>query len=277
MSRLRTAIGRTVVILIVVVIVLAAFSVYEYTRLLGRNTRTAVTPTEANSQLMLGHGIIQLSSGGTLQNFTYVQWNSSMPNALTISDVRFTLWTNTTVTYSGGSCYGPSNGYGGYIITFADGSTETMTTCTVGPNPRTTTRLTAHINPQAGLFIVPSTGAVYFLVSVEPTVTSSTVTVGTTSVQVGTTTTPASATTQQGAVETVTRIATSTMTFPSGTTTVTECSRTGVVTVTTIETTGAQTTVTITVTTTATNYGSTTTVTTCAATTTTTTVTQGGG
>jgi len=101
--------------------------------------------------------------GGT--TFTYTQWNSSTPDSFTISGVKFSLWTNTSVTFSGGSCYG-AGGYGGYVITFPGGSTETMTTCTIGINPPSTViRLSSHVDPQAGLLIYPSTGAVYFLVS----------------------------------------------------------------------------------------------------------------
>ena len=97
--------------------------------------------------------------------FLYTMWTQSTPNSFTLDAVEFTLWTNTTITFSGGSCFGPSNGYAGYVINFSDGSSQTLTTCTVGVNPPLSVVLTSHTNPQAGILIVPSTGQVYFLVS----------------------------------------------------------------------------------------------------------------
>jgi hypothetical protein len=97
--------------------------------------------------------------------FLYTVWTQSTPNSFTLDTVKFTLWTNTTITFSGGSCFGPANGYAGYVITFSDGSTQTLTTCTIGVNPPLSVVLTSHTNPQAGILIVPSTGQVYFLVS----------------------------------------------------------------------------------------------------------------
>ncbi|MHB8566608.1 MAG: hypothetical protein ACYC7D_07840 [Nitrososphaerales archaeon] len=129
--------------------------------------------SSSTPQALSDRGTIQILNGTSLETFAYIKWNSSTPNTFTISNVTFTLWsnvtftlwTNSTVTYTGGSCYGPSNGYSGYVIKFSDGSTQTLTTCAVGFNAPMTIRLTNHTHPQVGLLIVPSTGAVYFLVS----------------------------------------------------------------------------------------------------------------
>ncbi len=126
---------------------------------------TVTAQSSSTSQALSDHGTIQILNGTSLETFAYTQWNSSTPSAFTIADVTFTLWSNSTVTYTGGSCYGHSSGYGGYVIKFSDGSTQTMTTCVVGFNAPMTIRLTNHTNPQAGLLIVPSTRSVYFLVS----------------------------------------------------------------------------------------------------------------
>ena len=154
---------------VILTVVLAAASVFEYSELSRSGTLTLITTytttTTASlaTQPLSSSGFIQINNGSSFKTFHYVQWNSSTSNTFTIANVKFTLWTNTAVTYSAGSCYGPTNGYGGYVITFPDGSTERMTTCFGGPNPPTAIRLTSHINPQAGLFIFPATGAVYFL------------------------------------------------------------------------------------------------------------------
>jgi len=130
---------------------------------LGGATRTTTTTETTTLTSTVQQTPPTIVIGGA--TFTYTQWNSSTPSSFTISGVRFSLWTNTSITNTGGSCYGPAGGYGGYVITFSDGSSQTMTTCTAGLNPSTSIRLTSHVNPQAGLLIYPSTGAVYFLVS----------------------------------------------------------------------------------------------------------------
>jgi hypothetical protein len=108
-----------------------------------------------------------ITVNGSQRSFAYLEWNQSTPASFTFDNVKFALWTNATVTYSAGSCYGPSSGYAGYSITFSDESKEQITTCTIGPNPPQTLRLTSHVNPQAGILIVPSTGQVFFLVSLQ--------------------------------------------------------------------------------------------------------------
>jgi hypothetical protein len=108
---------------------------------------------------------LQSNSNGSARPFVFAQWNQSTPNTFSIAEVKFALWTNTTVTYTGGTCYGPSNGYAGYKIIFPDESSESITTCTLGQSPSLNLRLTQHQNPQAGILIVPSTGQVYFVVS----------------------------------------------------------------------------------------------------------------
>jgi hypothetical protein len=159
------------VLFVILTLILAAVSVFEYSQSSHSETLTLITTytttTTASlaTQPLSNSGFIQILDGSTFKVFYYVQWNSTTPNTFTIINVKFTLWTNTTVTNTGGTCYGAAGNYGGYIITFPDGTTERMTTCTAGPNPPTALRLTTHVNPQAGLFIFPSTGAVYFLVS----------------------------------------------------------------------------------------------------------------
>ena len=129
-------------------------------------TYTTTTTASLATQPLSNSGYIEISNGSSFKIFHYVQWNSSTPNTFTIANVKFTLWT-TTESYTGVECYGAANGvsHGGYAITFPDGSTERMTACTISFNPSTAIQLTGHINPQAGLFIFPATGAVYFLVS----------------------------------------------------------------------------------------------------------------
>ena len=155
---------------VVLTVGFAALSVFEYDHSSGAGstvleTTTQVSTTTTTLTSTAPQSLPTIVVGGT--TFTYTQWNSSTPDSFTISGVKFALWTNTTVTYSGGSCYG-AGGYGGYIITFPGGSSETMTTCTVGLNPPTIVRLSSHVDPQAGLLIYPSTGAVFFLVSSPP-------------------------------------------------------------------------------------------------------------
>jgi len=137
---------------VILTIAFATLSAVEYGQL---------TATKRTNQVSLP--LISIGGAG----FTYTEWNSSTPNTFTISNVKFALWTNATAIYAAGSCYGPVEGYGygGYVITFPDGFSEGVATCTKGPNPSTTISLTVHVNPEAGLLIVPSTGAVYFLVS----------------------------------------------------------------------------------------------------------------
>jgi hypothetical protein len=108
-----------------------------------------------------------IAVNGSQRSFAHLEWSQSTPASFSLDNVEFTLWTNTYVTYSGGSCYGPSSGHAGYAITFSDGSKEQTTTCTFGPNPPQTLRLTSHVNPQAGMLIVPSAGQVFFLVGLQ--------------------------------------------------------------------------------------------------------------
>jgi hypothetical protein len=157
------------VILSIVFAVLAAF---EYTQSGPRTTTTTTTTTTLQVSVITltqppGSSAPQtppavISIGGT--TFTYSEWNSSTPDTFTISGVKFALWVNTTVTYSGGSCYGPG-GYGGYVITFPDGSTQTLNTCIAGINTPIFIYLSSHVDPQAGLLVDPSTQSIYFLVS----------------------------------------------------------------------------------------------------------------
>jgi hypothetical protein len=159
---------------VILSIIFAALAAFEYTQT-GPKTTTTTTTTTTTIQVSVitltqtsGSSAPQtppavISIGGTA--FTYSEWNSSTPDTFTISDVKFALWTNTTVTFTGGSCYGPVGDYGGYVITFPDGTTQTMTTCTAGIDTPISIRLSSHVDPQAGLLIDPSTESVYFLVS----------------------------------------------------------------------------------------------------------------
>jgi hypothetical protein len=155
---------RNVVASLAIVLVLIA-GIFGAVAFLGaghpsQNQSVAMT-TEVSSTTAI-------TVSGSLRSFAYLEWSQSTPASFILGNVKFTLWTNTTVTYSGGSCYGPSGGYAGYEIAFSDGSKEQVTTCTVGPSPPQTLKLTSHTNPQAGILIVPSTGQVFFLVSLIP-------------------------------------------------------------------------------------------------------------
>ena len=132
----------------------------------GQGTKTVtVTGNAATNSAGPTNTVTSTTTIG-FSKFLYTMWAQSTPNSFTLDTVKFTLWTNTTITFSAGSCYGPSNGYAGYVITFSDGSSQTLTTCTIGVNPPPlSVVLTSHTNPQAGILIVPSTGQVYFLVS----------------------------------------------------------------------------------------------------------------
>lgn len=131
----------------------------------GQATKTVTVTGNATTNSAGPTNTITSTTTIGSSKFLYTMWNQSTPNSFTLDTVKFTLWTNTTITFSGGSCFGPSNGYAGYVITFSDGSSQTLTTCTIGVNPPLSVILTSHINPQAGILIVPSTGQVYFLVS----------------------------------------------------------------------------------------------------------------
>lgn len=146
---------------VILTIAFATLSAFEYIQLTGAKTSTQTT-TETIVTSSLPPTLPVLRIGGTL--FTYSEWNSSTPNTFTILNVKFAITANITVNY-GGSCYSLGSG-GAYVaITFPDGSTESMTTCTVGPTPPVSVELSNRVNPQAGLLIIPSNGTVYFLVS----------------------------------------------------------------------------------------------------------------
>lgn len=157
-----------IVLLAALTIVFAIWAIsaylYIYTHTSGQPTQTTITTQIP--QALPDRGYIRIYDGATVKVFEYMKWNSSTPNTFTFDNVTFTLWTNTTVTNTAGSCYGAAGGYGGYLMTFQDGSSESFGACTTGPNPPIDVTLTKHVNPQAGLLIIPTTGAVYFLVSV---------------------------------------------------------------------------------------------------------------
>jgi hypothetical protein len=126
-------------------------------------TTLTVTPTTSSTtaKSLLGtSGELVIQGVGP---FNYLHRNGSTPNQFTFMNVKFTLWTNTTVTSTGGPCY--VNAYGGYVATFPDGSSETFTACLSGAYPYTQMLFTKHMNPQAGLLISGQNGDIYFLVS----------------------------------------------------------------------------------------------------------------
>ena len=145
---------------VVLTLVLASFAVYEYTT---ANTLNA----EVQAARQNGSNVVtvytRLTVVPTLAGFDATAWNSSTPATFAFAGVTFSLWTNSTVTFSGGSCY-PDGSYGGYVITFADGASQSITTCLVGVNPDAVLRLTTHVNPQAGILVTPQ-GQIFFFVS----------------------------------------------------------------------------------------------------------------
>ena len=145
----------TAVVLLIIALASLTLNVYQH----------AQPPIQKpnNGPTVFQTGLPKIVVGG--KGFNYAAWNSSTPNTFTIYNVKFSVWTNTTITNTGGSCYGGVGGYGGYILTFSDGSSENLSACTIGPNPPMSIRLTNHVNPQAGLLVIPSTGTVFFLVS----------------------------------------------------------------------------------------------------------------
>jgi hypothetical protein len=143
---------------VILTIALAALSAFEYVQL--GSTKTSTQTTTQTSSIPGTLPVLRI--GGTL--YTYSEWNSSTPNTFTILDVKFVITANITVNY-GGACYSLGSD-GAYVaMTFPDGSTESMTTCIVGPSPPASIQLSNNVNPQAGLLMVPSNGTVYFLVS----------------------------------------------------------------------------------------------------------------
>ena len=168
MSQLRTTIGKTVVALTVVVVVLGAFSAYEYVQMLSSNahgtTTLVTTQTQSASFVLLPKNeVVEIDSGGNRAVFSQMKWNGSTPTSFSFSNVKFALTTNPTVTNTGSNCW--VTGYGYYNVTFADGSRETLSPCTLMFASGMVLRLTNHLNPQAGLLIVLQTGDLYFLVS----------------------------------------------------------------------------------------------------------------
>jgi hypothetical protein len=88
----------------------AAVSVYEYFQLGAQRAtssgQTTTQPSQA-TQPLSSSSSIQILNGNTFETFCYVQWNSSTPSTFTIANVKFALWTNTTITYSGGHAMAP--------------------------------------------------------------------------------------------------------------------------------------------------------------------------
>jgi len=121
---------------------------------------TVITSTPISNQ-----GSIQISDGTNLKTFHYAV--STTSDSFIFFDVTFTPWENKGITTPSVIQYGPPGG--GYNITFKDGSTERKSTNWVtspfGKPPTEFIHMTNHINPQAGLLINTTTGAVYFLVS----------------------------------------------------------------------------------------------------------------
>lgn len=142
---------------VILTIFFASVSVYEYA-----SSNQVLTSTASSTKSLLGSsGRLVIQGMGT---FDYLERNASTPTQFTFDNVKFALWTNTTVTYTGGPCYVGS--YGGYVATFPDGSSESFTGCLVGPYPYTQMLFTKHLNPQAGLLISGTVGQIYFLVSI---------------------------------------------------------------------------------------------------------------
>jgi hypothetical protein len=177
--------GAALAVFVVLTLVFASVTVLEYTR--DTTTTETVTVTATGTQIQASssssaefqsNGIIDLDSGGNLTQFLYTEWNASTPTTFTFANVIFTLSTNPTITNTGSNCW--VAGYGVFNVTFADGSSETLSPCTLAaavtitsessgqsvtfPNDLTI-RFTDHVNPQAGLLIDLSTGDVYILVS----------------------------------------------------------------------------------------------------------------
>jgi hypothetical protein len=128
-----------------------------------------IVETEASaSQGLLSSGYMYIDNGTQSQIFTYVEWNDSTPSTFVIGNVTFTHWIDPSVTDSAGPCWTDIDSYGGYNITFTDGSSVSMSTCSFGlPEgyAPVTLDLSEHTHPQAGLMVIQPTGEVYFLVA----------------------------------------------------------------------------------------------------------------
>jgi len=159
-------------IFVVLTLIFALTTLYEATNSSGPARISTATATQTvivgnqTPQAIPVSGSITLRLGqGDSRTFQYVMWNQSTPNTFTFYGVRFSVWTNTTVTNTAGSCFGPVGGYGGYVIGFTDGSSERLSTCTVGGHPPISIVLTNHTLPQAGFLIIPTSAQILFLVS----------------------------------------------------------------------------------------------------------------
>lgn len=167
---------RTKVLLIafiVLTILFASISAYEYA--FPNQSLSSSTQSISSSSSIPSYQITQSVSSSLLGAsgqlviqgvgpFDYLQRNSSTPDQFSFDNVKFSVWTNTTVTITGGTCYGAGNYYGGYVATFSDGSSETFTACLSGAYPYVQILLTKHQSPQAGLLISGVNDDVYFLV-----------------------------------------------------------------------------------------------------------------
>ncbi len=150
------------VVFVALTIVFASISAYEYASVLDLGSRSHSSSSSNPTTSLLGEkGRLVIQGVGT---FDYLHRNGSTPDQLTFDNVKFTLWTNTTVTYTGGPCY-VGNYYGGYVASFSDGSSDRFVACLVGPYPYTQLLFTKHTNSQAGLLISGTNGDIYFLVS----------------------------------------------------------------------------------------------------------------
>ena len=164
MARFRAATGRGVVVLTVVVVVLGAFSAYEYTQSPGSKTTTLVTTqTPSSSILFPKNGIIEIDSGGNRAVYSSMKWNGSTPASFSLANVKFVLTINPAVTNTGSNCW--VTGYGYFNVTFADGLKETLSPCTLPLASGMVLRLPAHTNPHAGVLIFVPSGDGYFLIS----------------------------------------------------------------------------------------------------------------
>jgi hypothetical protein len=144
------------ILFIAMTIIFSLISAFELIEI--NNLRTELDRLKQPSLVCFNDDTIYVKGAGS---FVYVRETTiTAGNVVTLRNVTFTLWVNSSITYTMGLCMP----YRGYVITFQDGASEDLTACHIISMSPIETRFTKHLNPQAGLLIFPD-GTVYLLVS----------------------------------------------------------------------------------------------------------------
>ena len=97
-----------IAVLIVVVIIASGLSGYAISnseRVIVTQYTTSTIQISQTAQMLSSSGYITIVNGSVSKTFYYLEWNSSTPAVFTIFNVKFSSWSNATITDTAGSCY----------------------------------------------------------------------------------------------------------------------------------------------------------------------------